>query len=656
MSIDQRRRLLVAAAAAALVLAVVVGYLVWPTDSVGAGSAETASPAEVGAAAADNLAAWPAAALSVSYSPAQSAEDEAPVIEGDLTVTADGKAAGTLREPESGTAQAAWSSGNLYLNGDAEFWAAQEPQHAHDLSAAGRWVKPEKRSGYYMLDSFGVDAATLTPKALAELARTVTADPSVQQDGPQAVADGRTATAYTAGDWTVLIEDAAPHTVLGLGGNPHARESTIHPAVWRPATPITAHAAVHRPAQNEPDDLYSNPYLSVRPRPADPAKAAAVPSTVAGAAAAATEPGADPDEPAGEKGPDFQVDEVTPALCDKPTCVHTFQVTNAGGQAADATLYTNDPGSPGQPNPLGTLKPGESRPVTFTHGNLAGPGQTVNYTVNVWVYSAALYGSDPEVPTRLRDRGLEPGRQSELSSVDAPLRPAATRLLDAMTRPVPPSDPGAGNINASALKALDNANRLGRLPLLAKVVESGRLQNPDDLRRLVAENNTPGKYRELEQVAHLLEADPTARVWFNGKYPAPDGEQYKADAIYTGTENGKPVRRCVQIKTTTGEGSLTRNMRDGAEQLNGQKTNSDENCPPDFERVLQAYLEPTVGEALHDATRPALEAYFKDKRRQQFRQNLCDENGKPRVDRLIVINSTGVHQWTDLKNSLGVPC
>ncbi|MCR6481538.1 hypothetical protein M8542_01785 [Amycolatopsis sp. OK19-0408] len=655
MSPEQRRRLVIAAAAVALVLALVVGFLVWPTDSREAGSASTASPAEVGAAAADALAAWPAAALAVSYWPSQSAEDETPVTEADLTVTADGKAAGTLREPEVGTAQAAWSSGDLYLNGDAEFWAAQEPQRAHDLSSAGRWVKPEKRSGYYLLDSFGVDAATLTPKALADLVRAITSDPSVEQAEPQPVEGGRTATAYTADDWTVLIEDAAPRTVLGLGGNPHSSESTVHPAAWHPTTPAIARPAVLRPAQDEPDDHYSSPYLSVRPRPADPAKAAEVPSTVAGAASAATPPGPDSGESATKKGPDFQVDEDSPALCDKPTCVHVFQVTNAGSEAADATLYTNDPGSPGQPNPLGTLKPGESRSVTFSHGNLARPGQTVNYTVNVWVYSSALYGPDPEVPTRLRDRGLEPDKQSELSSVDAPLRPAATRLLDAMTRSVPPSDPGAGNINASALKALDNANRLKRLPLLAKVLDSGRLQNPDDLRRLVAENNTIGKYRELEQVAHLLQADPTARVWFNGKYPAPDGE-YKADAIYTGTENGKPVRRCVQIKTGLGERSLTRNLRDGAEQLNGQKTDSDELCPPGFERVLQVYLEPTVGVALHDATRDALEAYFKDKRRQQFRQNMCDENGKVRVDRLVVINSVGVHQWTDLRNSLGIPC
>jgi len=664
---------------AGLVVALVAGlvvYLAWPNSSADPGDAATSAsglpPAEVGAAAADALQAWPAVQLTVSFQPGSSGEQDPPVTEANLTVTADGQASGTLREPEIGSADAAWSGGQLYLRGDAQFWAQQDPQYANVLTSAGRWVKPEKRSGYYMLDNFGLDAGTITPKALAELVRQVTSDPDVQRDGPWQTPDGHPATAYTARGWTVLIGDEAPHVVLALGGDPHAGDGPIHPAAWRPAGPMVAGPAVYRPLQADPPDADdTQPYVSLAPRQATQDKADATRSAAASASTeAVTDDGAGRlgGQPA-PSGPEFEINELSPSLCTTPTCTHTVQVTNSGGQAADATLYTNDPGDPGAPSPLGTLAPNQSKQVTFTHTNLArGTGGAVNYTVNVWVYSSALYGADPDVTERLRARGLQPDKQSELSSIDTPQRPAATRLLDAMTKDTPPSDPGAEKVNASALKALDSANRSGQLPLWEKVVDSGRLQNPGDLRRRVSDAGAPGqlgKRRQLEHVVHLLQIDPTARVWYDGKYTDDNGKPYlddhgkpyQADEIYTGTDNGKPVKRCVQIKAIKSLGKLGANMREGAEQLNGRKDGSDENCPPGFERVLVIELENSVGPGMaYGGIRPALEEFLKAKRNQQARQNLCGPDRTRFVDRLVIVNAAGTHEWTDLDRTLGIPC
>lgn len=141
-------------------------------------------------------------------------------------------------------------------------------------------------------------------------------------------------------------------------------------------------------------------------------------------------------------------------------------------------------------------------------------------------------------------------------------------------------------------------------------------------------------------------------VWYDGNYTADDGTQYHADEIYTSTKDGK---RCVQVKALTSLGSLGSNMRDGAQQHNGQK--SDENCPPGFERVLVIELEYSVGPGMmYGGIRRTVEAFLKDKRNQQARQNLCGPNRTNLVDRLVIVNAAGTHEWTDLGKTLGIPC
>jgi hypothetical protein len=151
---------------------------------------------------------------------------------------------------------------------------------------------------------------------------------------------------------------------------------------------------------------------------------------------------------------------------------------------------------------------------------------------------------------------------------------------------------------------------------------------------------------------------PGIHVLHTGKpYLDDHGKPYQADEIYTGTDNGKPVKRCVQIKAIKSLGKLGANMREEAEQLNGRKDGSDENCPPGFERVLVIELENSVGPGMaYGGIRPALEEFLKAKKNQQARQNLCGSDRTRFVDRLVIVNAAGTHEWTDLDKTLGIPC
>ncbi|MEU5031883.1 hypothetical protein [Streptomyces milbemycinicus] len=50
-----------------------------------------------------------------------------------------------------------------------------------------------------------------------------------------------------------------------------------------------------------------------------------------------------------------------------------------------------------------------------------------------------------------------------------------------------------------------------------------------------------------------------------------------------------------------------------------------------------------------------LERILRHKNYAQARQKFCKENGELGLDRLVIVNSTGTHQWTDL-SKLGVQC
>ncbi|MET8747859.1 hypothetical protein [Streptomyces sp. NPDC004728] len=590
--------------------------------------------------------------VSMAYAPV---EDGA-VTHANLMVTAQGQASGTLSQPVAGKSTMAWAGNRLYLKGDSDFWAQQGPSYGRDLTSTGHWVAPEKRSGYYMLNNFAVDAGSLTPKSLASLVTQVTSDPEAVEQNAGRIG-GHKAISYTAQGWTVVLADVSPYTVLAIGGDP-SHQSPVKPAAWQAPqrtmgrAELSGSRATVTPADYA-DSRYSS-YLLMVPKPATVEQATAVRSAAASAAAIAVAPATSSEVVSRSMGPDFTITNDSEYLCTSNPCEYSFTVTNSGDAAGAATLYLSLPRVPDQPHPLGTLKPKQSKNVSGTRPNIAwGTGRSVKHTDYAWVYSSAEYGSDPKVGSRLHARNLRP----DDLSVATPLKPTVAKLLDLMTKDRPTSDTAAGD---KAVDALEEAIGQGVMPALGAIIDSRRLENPEDLREVLPTTEKVESRRVLQQVAQLLRADPKAKVTWAGPYKI-DGKTYQADYFYTTTRQGQETKRAVRAKTVRIPGQLGAQMSLGAEQLNGEQQGSanagNKKAPPGFERVLQINLEPGVGPVLALATATGLEQLLSTG--QQFRQareSLCEPNGNgPRVDRLVIVNESGTHQWTDLRR-LGARC
>ncbi|MFJ9854789.1 DNA/RNA non-specific endonuclease [Streptomyces sp. NPDC101150] len=574
----------------------------------------------------------------------------------DLTVTASGQASGTLSEPVAGKSAMAWSGNRLYLKGDSDFWAQQNPLYGTDLTSTGHWVAPKKRSGYYMLDRFAVNAGSLTPKSLAAVVTQVTSDPEAVEQKAGTI-EGHKAVSYTAQGWTVVLADDSPYTVLAIGGDP-SHQSPVKPAAWHSPrrTKGRAESADYRDTATPADyaDSDYSSYLLMVPKPATAEQTAAVRSTAASAAATAVAPATSSEVVSKSMGPDFTITNNSAYLCTSNPCSYSFTVTNSGDEAGAATLYLSLPRVPDQPHPLGTLQPKQSKGVSGTRPNIAvGTGRTVRHTDYAWVYSTAEYGSDPKVGSRLHARNLRP----DDFSVGTPLKPTAAQLLDLMTKDRPTSDTAAGD---KALDALRGANNQGELPDLGTIVDSRRLENPEDLREILPTTDKVENQRVLQQVAQLLRTDRQARVTWAGPYKA-GGKTYRADYFYTTTRQGQKIKRAVRAKTVQSPGQLGSQMSLGAEQLNGERQGSanagSTKAPPGFQRMLQINLEPGVGPLLALANTTGLEQLLSTGAQfRQARESLCEPNGGgPRVDRLVIVNESGTHQWTDLRR-IGARC
>ncbi|MGW2304476.1 DNA/RNA non-specific endonuclease [Streptomyces sp. NPDC001809] len=628
-------------------------FVLWPGASKGSDASEDAKPrvppAQQGASAADALRALSAVNLSMVYAPTE----RLPMTRANLTVDSTGKASGTLSEPVVGKSALAWSGDQLYLKGDASFWAQQDPQYGRDVTSAGRWIKSEKREGYYMLDSFAVNVGSLTPASLATLVRQVTSDPeAVREDG--ATLQGRTAVAYTSEGWTVVLAAESPYPVLAIGGVP-SHDDPVKPAVWHPAgrTGPAVKPAGHRANAVADDDLFSS-YLTLVPKPATTEQVNSVRTTTATAVATAVPPATSAEAVSKTMGPAFTTTSNTGGWCTTNPCSYSFTVTNSGDQAGEATLYLTMPQVPTVPRPLGILKPKQSKTVSGTRPNIAwGTGRTVHHTDSAWVYSTAEYGPDPEIGSRLHARNLRPGDLS----YSTPLQPTVAGLLDAMTKDRPTSDTEAGDEASDALSAAD---RQGALPDLGKIVGSGRLNNPQDLRKILPTTDKVDNRRVLQQIAQLLQADPHAHVTWTAP-PTTGDTTPPADYLYTTTEQGHQVKRAVKAETVRSPAELGSKARLGSAQLNGEQPGSGtvrgQKVRPGYERALRLDLEPFAGPLLNLATTQDLEHSLSTSPQfQPLRDSLCEpDGGGPRVDRLIIVNGSGTHQWTN-PSHLGASC
>ncbi|MFI7102425.1 hypothetical protein ACIBK8_24065 [Streptomyces sp. NPDC050161] len=647
----QRKGLLLSVAAFVVVLAVALTVTFWPRGSSGgpdgAGGASPADARARGESAAQVLGKLPGLRFSAVYAPSGGE----PVTRAEMTVTAQGEATGTLRAPVTGKAAMAWSGDQLYLKGDDDFWAQQSPHYGNDLTSSGHWVKPEKRDGYYMLDSFGVNAGSLTPKSMAAVVRQVTSDPSVVQEDA-GTRGGRRVTSYTAQNRMVVLTSDAPYTVVAVGINP-ADTSPIETAAWHSSVSSRMQSAGQRivPAASGDDSDIYNPYLFTVPKPATDKQTAAAHTAAAQAADAAVPP-ASTEEAVADKGPDFTVTSNDPSLCTTKPCSYSFSVTNKGDEAAEATLHVRFPGTPDRTHPLGMMQPHETKEVGGTRPNIARPGETVRHTDYVWVYTAAVYGHDQELAKRLQARELDPANMSYAAA----LKPKIAKLLDLMTQGTAVDDTKA---NENAVEAISSANHRGQLPLLAAIAESGRLSNTKDLAGNVIKAykaDNPGDMRVLEQIAHLMKTDPNAKVIYDGPYEI-NGVRYKTDYMVISRTGGEEVKKAFQVKTVRSKRNLPENVNKGGEQLNGEGGASSkddsgpESAPPGFKRVLQINVEPSFTDLFQKSTADLENLLFETRKFAKVRENLCKQrkDGKgPRIEQLIIVNGAGTHAWDDL--------
>jgi hypothetical protein len=502
-------------------------------------------------------------------------------------------------------------------------------------------------------------AQTLRPAALADLTRKLATVASAKNPDTVGGTPVLTVTSY---NWTAVVTADKSHRLLWLSG-PVRAGALARPSVGGTDTGRLLPAYLRDPG---PIPVAQPPYVSIAVAPAAPEPVRSAIATL--------RPQASPALPGASAAPQGKAPaqaDVTPKFaafelainatnCSTPVCSWTVAVTNTGDAPGEATVYaTATPGMPLMTRPLGMLAPGQTAttpPMSF--GNPAPiprPGQTTQVTVHyeAWVYSSTLLGPDPGVAQRLQGRGFD--LSNDLPQVDAGYMPTVLGALDQMTRDAP-----TGTRNNAALAAVTDALNAGMLPDLKALVDSGRLENPQDLPdklrqagSTTATRGTDGDIgyrREIEQAAELVRQDPTAKIILDGYLTNPQtGEKEGADLLDVAN------KRAYQLKAVTSD-KLRPAITEAIKQLNGQKgvdgrTGVRQKAPPGFGKVVMVFVEPDS--VFHQKTRDEFVSFL---RRSQG-LGLCDGAGVPAVDRLIIVAAQGTFDWP--KEQFGVfgsPC
>jgi hypothetical protein len=271
------------------------------------------------------------------------------------------------------------------------------------------------------------------------------------------------------------------------------------------------------------------------------------------------------------------------------------------------------------------------------------PGQTTSITIHyeAWVYSSALLGPDPQRAQNLRNRGIDP--TTDLPQVDPGYMPTVLGAVDLMTQQAP-----SPATNQQALDAINAAITAGMLPDVKALVDSGRLENPQDLaaKLLQARNTTAdtgsngdiGFRREIEQAAMIVRQDPTAKVILDGYLPnAQTGGKDGADVLDTAN------KIAYQIKAVTSD-KVRQAIKTAIDQLNGARgvdgsTGIRQQAPPGFAKVALIFVEPSS--PLRDKNKAEWEDYLQRAKN----IDLCDASGAPVIDRLVLQTPKGTFDW-----------
>jgi hypothetical protein len=681
-----RRRLVVGFAAVMSVLALTVGF-------VGLGVHDGVvrrSPAGVLRAAAAVLVRSPAVRLVMATD-----DGAGRTVAADVVVTSDKAVSGTVTDPEGGRAEIVEAHGDVAVNGDRDWWARRAPGQVSVLT--GRWVRPHAGVGFPVDIGIKLNPAALAALVTAMSKHVTAGSPTAamsgtpgDEDGAGEGPDGRPAQLVTAGGWSALVTTDVPRRLVWLAGPVRdgaptapavaqggARPAEVDAPVWRTGgagsdgadTDGTGRAAVRRVG----DSAAPPAVWSVEPTPAGGDAATAARTAAArvlsqpssawpSGAVRGTGPfgSAAPSAPAAAGPPEqdalvetvavFEVN-VQASDCRAPTCDWSVTVTNVGTAAGTVTVYAAAP--PGMPVPqsfpAGMLQPGAtSPPRAMTIPNPAwgrGPGTRVLISYQAWTISDTDGGVDPAVSARLAARRTNITK-GPLARVDKAYQPTITNALDQMTRHTPATD---NDSTDKAIAAAENAVKVGLLPELRAIIDSGRLQNPEALiKKLSAaaqdsdldqtdQDGGLGYRREIETVAEILRNDPTAVLVFDAPINV-DGKQYKADILDTHN------RRAYQIKINSDD-NMVKKVNRVVKQLLGQtgvddQTGVTEMAPPGYRTVAIVRIEPSSTQ--YDWDQAGIERTLKRTARSSVR---CGPNGAT-VDEIAVVNGTGVHRWT----------
>ncbi len=655
----RRRRWLILGLVIGLVLLLCAGGVATAAVAVTrhARAMQASSPGGVTRTAADGVAKLPAVHAALDF-----VDADGRTMHADVTVTGDGEAAGTVTDPVAGKADLLVHGGTTIVRGDRDWWARRAP--ASVTALADHWVRP--KTGV----AFPFDlAGALRPAALAELTRKLSG--AAASDTVTDTVGGVRVRTVVSGQWTALVSADKAHRLIWLGGPVRAG------ALARPsgASSVPGRLLPAYLADPVPLPVAQPPYVSITPTPGQPQgvqaaianvlpqaspPAGALPSAGALPTAAATSAAQLPAQAdATPKFPEFEV-ALNATDCFGAVCSWTVTVTNSGEAPGDVTVYaTAAPGMALRTVPLGTLAPGASAstpPMAFANpAPRPRPGQTTRVTISyqAWTYSTALLGPDPKRAQDLRGRGIDP--DNDLPQVDPGYMPTVLGAVDQMTRHAP-----GGEANQQALDGIQAAVDAGMLPDVKALVDSGRLENPQDLadKLLQARSTTPltgpdgtiGYRREIEQAATILQRDPTAKVILDGYLPnAQTGGKDGADLLDTAN------RRAYQVKAVTSD-KVRNAVNEAVDQLNGAKgidgrTGVRQLAPPGYAKVALVFVEPTS--PLRDKTRAEWEDYLR--RAQNLK--LCDTAGQPTIDRLMLVTPVGTFDWpSDQFATIGRGC
>ncbi|MEV6071036.1 hypothetical protein AB0L82_31200 [Nocardia sp. NPDC052001] len=597
-------------------------------------------------AAADLLAKSPALSMRVVYS-----DTDGRQVAGDVVVTRDRDTAGVITDPIGGRADLVATADRTAVRGDSDFWARRAPKKTGKLR--DQWVQPDRGA------EFPVDIpSTLNPTALAAFVRSLSNAASA--DGAVEVIGGKRVRTLVSGEWTAAIS-VADSSLLWLTG-------PVRPG-WgvRPAgvqTDLGSGPKTTAPHIIPIDNDADVPHISITPAPAEagPTKDKVDKVLPPAASTSPQAPSVIPNQNEPAPSIDFSVKGNTPD-CWTLTCSWTVTVTNTGNTAGDATVVASaTPGMATQEISLGVIAPGASAttpPMTFANPTpKPAPGQTntIRIQYSAAIFSTARDGSDDGAYRDARQRILDKnGDPKRLLVGDSTQMPDIWRSFLQMTNHAPTDTA----VLESAIEAVDTAATERLLPELKSLIDSGRLQNPQDLAKQISEAakaNNDGRLNEIQRAVRLLNENPTARIVLDGYVEAIDpatGRQEKFGADILDTVN----KAAYQLKLVTGP-RVPANINSAIDQLNGANARNDQtgiwqNAPPGYQKIVEILVDPASARFSNSD-----KAWIENALRHAQNLQLCGPDGVPRIDVLVIKNSRDTFQWRkeEFGAVFGSPC